>query len=392
MGRSLLFLLVAASASAQLPNLRPETTLLAEVREKMINLLANQPNYTCLETVERTRQAPGGGSQVEDTLRLEVALVEGKEMFAWPGAKQFEDKNIRELVSTGMFGNGNYAIYSRMLFNAAGPDFVYQGRVPLLSAQLARYDFRVHVSRSGYHLSSGDREAVTGFHGSIYLDPEKAELRRLEVVADDIPVELGITSAEDRVDYASVLIGDETFLLPVESALQMSSKDVVSRNRVRFSGCRKFTGESSLIFDDPEVQEVAAPQAVTEVELPVGASISLEILTDLRMDRTAVGDQVTAVLRSDIKRGKEVVVKKGATVQGRVTMLERTPYVFVLGLSFHELEWKGGHAQLRAKLDGLAGFALAGRPRIVVTPDGFIQAASSQRSMRGETLMLRTVR
>src|SRR3954471_146556 len=120
MPRLLLLSLAAGCVWAQLPNLRPETTLLAEVREKMIQLLANQPSYTCLETLERTHQIPGG-TVVEDTLRLEVALVEDKEMFAWPGAKQFEDKDIRELVSTGMFGNGNYGIYARMLFNADGP-------------------------------------------------------------------------------------------------------------------------------------------------------------------------------------------------------------------------------------------------------------------------------
>src|SRR5581483_3540644 len=77
---------------------------------------ARQPDYTCLETVERTEQSGANRSRVEDTLRLEVALVEGKEMFAWPGSRQFEDRELRDLVSTGMFGNGNFAVYARILF------------------------------------------------------------------------------------------------------------------------------------------------------------------------------------------------------------------------------------------------------------------------------------
>jgi hypothetical protein len=392
MGRSLTFLFTMASAWAQLSGPSPESSLLAEVRGKMLDLLANQPNYTCLETVERTRQAPGGGSQVEDTLRLEVALVDGKEMFAWPGAKQFEDKDIRELVSTGMFGNGNYGIYARMLFNAGGPNFEYRGQVPLFGTELSRYDFRVHVSRSGYHLSVGTNEAVTGFHGSVYLEPGKADLRRLEVVADDIPAQLGLSSSEDRVDYARTWIGDEEFLLPVESALQMASKDSISRNRTRFSGCRKFTGESSLIFDDVDLDTTPQVTAIQEVELPADALMMFEISSDLRLDRAAIGDTVTAVLRSDIKRGKEVVVRKGATAKGRVVMMERTPAMYVLGLAFQELEWKGGHAQVHAKLDGLAGFALAGRPKLSIVADGIIRATVQQRSMHGEVVMFRTVR
>ena len=388
MGRFLLLLLVVPTVWAQ----SLESALLTEVREKMIYLLANQPNYTCLETIERTRNAPGGGSQIDDTLRLEVALVDGKEMFAWHGAKQFEDKGIRELASTGMFGNGNYAIYARMLFNAAGPAFTYQGRVPLFGLQLARYDFRVPLARSGYHLSSGDLEAATGFHGSIYLDPDKDELRRLEVVADDIPAELGITAAEDRVDYANVSIGDETFLLPVESALKMSTKAVTSRNLTRFSGCRKFAGESSLIFDDPEVIDIKEPEVLTEVDLPTETFLMLEILSDLRLETAAIGDTVTAVLRSDIKRGKQVVVKRGATAKGRLIVLERTRNLITFGLSFTDLEWKGGHARLNAKIQSLAGFPAAGRPRMLLYDNGIIQTTGTARSLRGESMQLKTVR
>lgn len=392
MRRAVLVLLTATCAWAQLANLRPETTLLAEVKEKMLDLLVSQPNYTCLETVERTRQTPGGGSHVDDTLRLEVALVDGKEMFAWPGAKQFEDKDIRELVSTGMFGNGNYGLYVRMLFSGGGPEFVYRGEEAAGGARLLRYDFRVHVSRSGYHLSVGGQQAVTGFRGSIYLEPAKADLRRLDVIAEDIPAELGLTSTEDQVVYGRVLIGDVEFLLPVDSTLRMESKDSVSRNRVRFSGCRKFTGESSLIFDDPDLVVISDPAIVPEVEVPADALLTLEISSDLRLDQAAVGDAVTALLRSDVKRAKQTVIKKGAVAKGRVILLDRSPGGYAVAILFQELEWKYGHAVVRARLEGLGGMTFAGRPRIVVAPDGVMQMPAGSRSMKGETLLYRTNR
>jgi hypothetical protein len=117
----------------------------------------------------------------------------------------------------------------------------------------------------------------------------------------------------------------------------------------------------------------------------------LEISSDLRLDRVAVGDEVTAVLRSDVKRGKEVVVKKGATAKGRVIQLARTTNLYSIGLMFQDLEWKGGHAQVRAKLEGLAGLSLAGRQRLLVMQDGTIMA-QQPRSIRGETVVFRTVR
>ena len=105
--------------------------LLPHIREKMAEILVRQPNYTCTETIERTRQSSGSHSKIEDTLRLEVALVDGKEMFAWPGSKQFEDHDLSDLVSTGMFGNGNFAIYARILFLSNAATFQDRGETQL---------------------------------------------------------------------------------------------------------------------------------------------------------------------------------------------------------------------------------------------------------------------
>ena len=65
--------LLAGCALAQAPE-----ELLRQMQAKMLDNLVNQPNFTCLETVERTRQAPGGTQHVDDTIRLEVGLVDGK--------------------------------------------------------------------------------------------------------------------------------------------------------------------------------------------------------------------------------------------------------------------------------------------------------------------------
>ena len=68
--------------------LAPDVALLARIRTHMLETLERQPNYTCVETVERSRRAAAARRfQLQDTLRLEVALVEGHEMFGWPGSK-----------------------------------------------------------------------------------------------------------------------------------------------------------------------------------------------------------------------------------------------------------------------------------------------------------------
>ena len=323
------------------------------IREKMNEILLRQPNYTCTETVERTRQAVASRARIEDTLRLEVALVNNKEMFAWPGSKQFEDRELRELVATGMFGNGNFAIYARILFLSNVADFEYRGETQLGGRPALKYDFRVARFPSGHRLRVNDREAVVGFHGSFYADPVTLEVRRVEVVAEDIPAVLQLLGAETTVDYGRVEIGDDTFLLPVESQLMMALPDVVNRNWIRFSSCRRFAGESTLSFNDPVLTDASTPAAPAEVEIPAGLTLQLE-LGELDLMQAAAGDPVQAMLRADLKNRRQLLAPKGSVARGRILLLERHPNYFLLQIGFQDLEWAGGHARVKLKFDQTA--------------------------------------
>lgn len=351
----------AAGLLAQPASFDPQRVLTGFL-DQMREMLERQPNYTCLETVERTRRSPGGATQVEDTLRLEVALVDSKEMFAWPGSKEFEDKELSEIVGTGTFGNGNFALYPRMLFGGGGPAFVYAGEADVSGRRTAQYNFRVTRWMSGYQLTVNRQKAVVGFHGSFYVDLATLDLKRLLMVPDMIPPEFGLTATEDRVDYERVRIGETPFLLPVESNLMMAFPDTVSRNRVRFTGCRKFTGESTLVFPDEDLLDAgaAAAPAVKEVELPVGTQVRLTLTSEIVLAEGAVGDVVEAKLSSDVKAGREVLAPKGAVARGRIVMLARQAEVFVLALRFTDLEWPGSHARLNLRFEDIPGL---GGPR-----------------------------
>jgi hypothetical protein len=339
----------ALCASAQ------QADLLPRIREKMTAVLQRQPNYTCTETVERTRQAAGNHTRVEDTLRLEVALVNGKEMFAWPGSKQFEDRELDDLVATGMFGNGNFAIYARILFLSNVAVFENRGETQLGGRSAWHYEFRVSRDVSGHRLRVNDREAVVGFHGSFYADPGTLDVRRIEVVAEDIPSELGVSAAETSVDYDRREIGDEEFLLPVDSELMMAMPDVVSRNWVRFSSCRRFAGESTLSFNDPVLADAASAPAAPkkEVEIPAGLTLQLD-MPALDLMQAAVGDPVQSTLRASLRSRHQLLAPKGSVARGRIVRLDRYPNYFALQIEFQDLDWPGGHAGLKLSFDHTA--------------------------------------
>jgi len=350
-------LAMAASLCAQ-------DLLLARIKNRMADNLRRQPNYTCLETIERTRRPHGAKAQIADTLRMEVALVEGKELFAWPGSKKFEDTDLRDMISTGTFGSGNYALHARTVFLSSAPTFEARGETTLRGRTLIRYDFRVARLVSGYHMTVGTKEAIVGYRGSFYTDPETLDVQRLEVVVEEIPPELGVTAASDSVTYGWLDIGGRPFLLPLESELAMVLGGQENRNYTRFTGCREYSGESVLRFDDPLPDQAAGP-VVEEVEIPAGLSVTLALSTALDLSHAAVGDPVEAELRGDLKHRKQVLAPKGARVAGRITRLERHDDHIVFGVSFQEMEWPGWRARVKLELDRMLGVdaAVFGRTR-----------------------------
>src|SRR5712692_4750142 len=315
--------LLLAQSSTGLP---PEVELLARIRVHMLGNLERQPNYTCVESMERARRSGATRKfQLQDTLRLEVALVDGKEMFGWPGSKKFEDTDLRTMVTTGAIGNGNFASHARSVFAGNIPTFEYRGEERLDQRPSVRYDFRVPLFLSGFRIRVSDKGAIVGYHGSFHVDPQTLDLQRLEVIADDIPPEIGLSFASDRMDYTRVPIGEGQFLLPVGSELSMIDlHGQESRNRIRFTSCRQFTGDSVLSFGDPPPgPEGAPPAAAREIDLPGALGLTLSLLDEIDTETSAVGDPVRALLDRDLKYKGRLLFPKGAVAAGRVTRMER---------------------------------------------------------------------
>jgi hypothetical protein len=351
----------------------------------MSRTLERMPNYTCLQTIERTtRRAPGKRYELVDMVRLQVALVEGRELFSWPGATKFDDREISDIVTGGAIGNGNFAIHAQAVFRSNIPTFTFVGEVQRNDRRMLRWDFVVPQFRSGYTLRARPQEAVVGYHGSFWVDADSLDLLRLEVQADDIPPQLRISQAQDAIEYSRVKIGDSMFLLP--SGSEMTITDTTgseNRNRTRFTACQQYTGESVISFDDPSPERSAKvePQVVN---VPAGLSLDLVLDTPIRSGASAVGDPVTAALKKAVKISPELMAPKGALVHGRITLLRQQNNSrdgYAVAIQFFEIEFGNTRGRMSAKLETVAAatniystspFGVGGR--IYRAPQQFDQA------------------
>jgi hypothetical protein len=395
--------LAAPLLGAQDTTLDPAVLLLARIKVHMMETLTRQPNYTCLETIERWQRSGLARTYTFlDRLRLEVALVDGKEMFAWPGSQRFEDHDIREWVPSGTFGTGEFAAHSRVVFGSNAATFEPRGEQDFSKSdretrRAVRFDFTVPQLVSGYRIRTGVAEAVVGYRGSFYVDPQSLDLMRLEVFADDLPASLKLKSVSDRMNYARIPIGEGDFLLPESSEVVLVDlAGHQERNELHFTACRKFTGQSKLSFDDAEPAPLAAPAQKSELELPRNLEIALSLTDDINLEAAAIGDPVKARLRDDLKLRGRLLLAKGATASGRISRLERHPNFTVLGLIFTDLDSSAGHARLELQFDrAVSGTVTQSRSWWVsfspMEHEGLIPLpAGRKRLMRGALTLWRT--
>lgn len=356
---------------------------LARIKVHMSEILTRIPDYTCRLTVERTARLPKTRRfRLIDLLRLEVALVQGRELFSWPGAGKFDDREIGKIVGGGTIGNGNFALHARAVFLGGGVDFRYDGTREENGRTLFRYTYRVPRAKSGYTLKSGEKQGVTGYHGFFEVDQNSIDLVRLEVEAEDIPSHLPIQAARDLMEYARVKIGEHEFLLPKYSELSLTDEaGAEHRNRTTFAACRQYSGESVISFADPTPEPSAPepPPANVAVELPPGLGLLISLEDTLRFDKAAIGDPVIARIVENARWKGKTMVPRGAILKGRVIGFNRyyaRSEVVRADVQFTSLEFPGAHAEITGALEDVS--TLPGWTRAAVDKQGIIYISGTR--------------
>jgi len=310
-------------AAAQAPYdpmqpLQPETILLARIRNVVSENLSLLPNFTCVQTIERSQRLPGAKQyRFVDNIRLEVALVEGKELYAWPGSPKFEERELRDMVGGGAIGTGDFALHAKSIYLTGSARFTYQGVEELRGRKVHVFHYRVPMADSRYLLRIEKTEGPVGYQGHVYNDAETLEIARIEIHIDEIPPYLPLKEGHKVIDYAPVDLGGVRHVLPASAEMTLVDLNGgESRNRAVFSGCKQYLGESRLVFEEPP--EAPQPQSQVEWTLPEGLEVRLRLAEPLDLSKAAMGDPVVFEVSRDSVRGGQVWLPRGARVTLRL--------------------------------------------------------------------------
>lgn len=302
----------------------PPADLLVRIKAKVADMVDHQPNYSCLETIERFQPAPPGKEPaLLDTARLQLAEVNGKEMFARPGASQFEDTLLGVSIPDVTIGTSYFVTFENNVFLTQGPVIQRVGADNLNGLPAIRYNYSVPREAGGYLLQSGGKSELVDYRGSFWVNSDTLDLMRLEVQVDDIPRSLGMRSVLDRLNFARVRVGDGDFLLPESATTIVVEPDGKERrHEMTFTSFREYKAESLARIPEPDSKTTTGP-ASAELQIPAGLHLGIKLTAEIDTAKAQFGDPLEAVLEKDLKDHGRLIAPKGAIVKGHITRIEK---------------------------------------------------------------------
>lgn len=166
----------------------------------------------------------------------------------------------------------------------------------------------------------------TPFHGSFTALAGTFQLYSLTVIADnsEIPRSSDICAAQTKLTYQIVQIASHKSLLPASFDLLVGSRSgLVTDSKGRYSGCREYTGESTLRFDvDATTEGVAAAPQLQSEPLKPGIYLPIVLRSVIDEDSAYAGLPVEAALSHNVKVNKNLVLSRGAILHGTLTRFQ----------------------------------------------------------------------
>lgn len=229
----------------------PSEQLVEKTKNWAATFTNGLPNYVCSQMTTRyVQQSKATGWEPLDVITAKVIYEDGKESYKeiTVGGKR-TNKSMMELggtTSTGEFASTLHSLFS----DASQAEFKLYETTTISGIAAKVYDFKVALKNSDWFINVGGQSLRPAYSGSVWIDPATAQVRRIEMQADNIPKDFPLDSLEWAVDYDNVSLGTSTFLLPVHAANLACQRGttICTKNTEDFRDYHKFSGESTIVY------------------------------------------------------------------------------------------------------------------------------------------------
>lgn len=108
------------------------------------------------------------------------------------------------------------------------------------------FDYRVDAANSSFSVTgSNGKRVVVGYHGQVFVESASRRVRRVTLIADNLPADFPTHSTSKGVDYDYVAINGLKYLMPITAELRLSQgRNEALMNTMEFRDYKRFAADA----------------------------------------------------------------------------------------------------------------------------------------------------
>ncbi len=225
--------------------------LIGDARERAVGYKNSLPNFMCVEVTDRSLDPTGKGNWKHRDTITELLKYREKaetrtvlEVDGRPAASA-DPETIKGPTSVGEFGGVLDAVFEP----SAKADFKWKETDTLGSGTVQVFDYRVAKENSSFSVrASTGLEPTVSFHGRVYVDSATRSVRRISLIADDLPKDFPTHATTISVDYDYVSINSHDYLMPISAEVSLlKGHHEADLNTIQFRDYRRFGSNVKIL-------------------------------------------------------------------------------------------------------------------------------------------------
>lgn len=224
--------------------------LVEDARHQALTYSESLPNFICIQMTKRSYDNHGYGEwklrdDIVEQLRY-VNKTETRSTLEVNGKTSAADRaGMKGALSAGEFGGVLLAVFSP----TAKATFQWKETDSLNSGVVQVFAFNVDKANSMFTVTgSNDKQMFVGFHGQVYIDSATRSVRRITLIADDMPKDFPTHATRIDVDYDYVAINNRDFLVPVSAEMRLvQGRHQAELNTMEFRNYRHYGSDMKIL-------------------------------------------------------------------------------------------------------------------------------------------------
>jgi hypothetical protein len=152
---------------------------------------------------------------------------------------------IKGPKSTGEFGGVLGAVFEL----SAKAEFKWKETDTLGNGTVQVFDYRVRKENSAFSVAgSNGLQPTVSFHGKAFIDTATRSVRRITLIADDLPKDIPTQASAITVDYDYVSINAHDYLMPISAEVSLiQGRHDAMLNTIAFRDYRRFGSNVKIL-------------------------------------------------------------------------------------------------------------------------------------------------